>query len=300
MHQLDSKVAFVTGGASGIGFGMARAFLDAGMKVVAADVRQDHIDHASAQMGKRDDLIFMRLDVTDRQAYAAAAIRVLDRFGKVHVLCNNAGVGIMGAARSLSYSDWDWSLRVNLDGVFNGIHTFLPHLLAHGEGGHIVNTASIASVLPASIAYGAPKAAVLALSEGLRTELAPQGIGVTCLMPGPVASNIHQVATLRPPQFADSQLHEAERQLAERPASPHWMDPLDVGYMVVDAIRRNLAFVFTHNEHRDGVARRFEALLAAFPRGPVDAERAAKLGFRIANPMYDEILDANEPPARGR
>jgi NAD(P)-dependent dehydrogenase (short-subunit alcohol dehydrogenase family) len=242
----------------------------------------------------------MQLDVTDREAYKSAADAAIQRFGPIHVLCNNAGVGIMGDAQDLSYADWDWSLSVNLGGVFNGVHTFLPHLLAHREGAHIVNTASVGAVLPAGIAYGAPKAAVLAMSEGLRTELADRNIGVTCLLPGPVSSNIHEVAALRPARFSDSRLHDAEKKLAERKASPFWMDPLDVGYMVVDAIQRNLAVVFTHNEHREGVARRFEAILAAFPRDPVDAERAANLGFRIANPIYEQMLKTNEPPARGR
>jgi hypothetical protein len=108
------------------------------------------------------------------------------------------------------------------------------------------------------------------------------------------------VAVLRPARFADTRLHDAEKKLGERKASPFWMDPLDVGHMVVDAIQRNLAFIFTHNEHREGVARRFDAILAAFPRDPVDAERAANLGFRIANPIYEQMLQANEPPARGR
>jgi NAD(P)-dependent dehydrogenase (short-subunit alcohol dehydrogenase family) len=300
LQQLGSRTAFVTGGASGIGLGMVKAFLDEGMNVIVADVRDDHLEQAATDLGPRGNLLYLHLDVTDRAAYRAAADAAIQRFGHIHVLCNNAGVGIMGAAQDLSYADWDWSLAVNLGGVFNGVHTFLPHLLAHGEGGHIVNTASVGAVLPAGISYGAPKAAVLALSEGLRTELADRNIGVTCLLPGPVATNIHEVAALRPERYSDTRLHEAEKKLAQRTASPYWMDPLDVGCMVVDAIQRNLAFVFTHNEHRDGVARRFEAILAAFPRGPVDPERAANLGFRIANPMYEQLLKANEPPARGR
>jgi NAD(P)-dependent dehydrogenase (short-subunit alcohol dehydrogenase family) len=298
--ELSSRTAFVTGGASGIGLGMVKAFLDVGMKVVVADIRDDHLEHAATELGTRDNLIFLQLDVTDRDAYKAAAHAAIQRFGSIHVLCNNAGVGIMGDAKDLSYADWDWSLSVNLGGVFNGVHTFLPHLLAHGEGAHIVNTASVGAVLPAGIAYGAPKAAVLAMSEGLRTELADRNIGVTCLLPGPVTSNIHEVAALRPARFSDTRLHDAEKKLAQRTASPFWMDPLEVGCMVVDAIQRNLAFVFTHNEHREGVARRFEAILAAFPRDPVDPERAANLGFRIANPIYEQMLKANEPPARGR
>jgi NAD(P)-dependent dehydrogenase (short-subunit alcohol dehydrogenase family) len=300
LQPLRSRTAFVTGGASGIGLGMVKAFLEAGMNVVVADIRDDHLEHAATELPPGDNLLYLHLDVADRDAYTAAADAAIQRFGRVHVLCNNAGIGIMGAAQDLSYADWDWSLAVNLGGVFNGVHTFLPHLLAHGEGGHIVNTASVGAVLPAGIAYGAPKAAVLALSEGLRTELADRNIGVTCLLPGPVSTQIHEVAALRPARYSDTRLHDAEKKLAQRTPSPYWMDPLDVGCMVVDAIQRNLAFVFTHNEHRDGVARRFEAILAAFPRDPVDPERAANLGFRIANPMYEQLLEANEPPARGR
>ncbi len=300
MQQLKGKTAFVTGGASGIGLGMVKAFLEAGMNVVVADVRDDHLKRSEVELGSRAELLFMQLDVTDRAAYSEAADAAIQHYGRIHVLCNNAGVGIMGAAQDLSYADWDWSLSVNLGGVFNGVRTFLPHLLSHGEGAHIVNTASVGAVLPAGIAYGAPKAAVLAMSEGLRTELADKNIGVSCLLPGPVVSNIHEVARLRPAKFSDSKLHATEAKLAERTASPYWMDPEDVGAMVVDAIQRNLAFIFTHNEHRDGVARRFEAILAAFPRGPVDAERAANLGFRIANPIYEQMLRENQPPARAR
>ncbi len=298
MENLTSKVAFVTGGASGIGLGMVRAFLREGMKVVAADVRQDHLDQAAAELGPNQNLHFIRLDVTDRAAMAAAAAESERVFGKIHVLCNNAGIGIMAGAKNATYDDWDWSMRVNLDAVFSGVHVFLPRILAHGEGGHIVNTSSVAAVLPASIVYGAAKAAVMALSEGLRAELAEDRIGVTCLMPGPTASNIHQVATLRPEKYRNSNLLEFEKTLEQRQPSPYWMDPLLVGEMVVDAIKRNLLFVFTHNEHKPGVARRFEAILAAFPPGEFDAERAKNLGFRVANPMYDEILSEAQVPAR--
>lgn len=298
MENLTSKVAFVTGGASGIGLGMVRAFLREGMKVVAADVRQDHLDQAAAELNQNRDVHFIRLDVADRAAMAAAAVETERVFGKIHVLCNNAGIGIMAGAKNASYDDWDWSMRVNLDAVFSGIHVFLPRILAHGEGGHIVNTSSVAAVLPASIVYGAAKGAVMALSEGLRAELAADRIGVTCLMPGPTTSNIHQVATLRPEKYRNSNLLEFEKTLEQRQPSPYWMDPLLVGEMVLDAIKRNLLFVFTHNEHKPGVARRFEAILAAFPHGEIDQERANNLGFRVANPMYDEILNEAQAPAR--
>ena len=297
MNTVEGRTAFVTGGASGIGFGMARAFLGADMKVVIADVRQDHLDEAAAALTGVNSVHFIRLDVTDRTAMAAAADEAERVFGKVHVLCNNAGVGIMGGARDATYDDWDWGMSVNLDGVFNGIRTFLPRIIAHGEGGHVVNTSSISAVLPGGVVYAAAKSAVMGLSEAMAEELAAEGIGVTCLMPGPITTNIHEVARLRPEQFQDTGLADLERRLMDRTPSPDWMDPLEVGAMVLDAIRRNLLFVFTHNEFKAGVEQRFRAVLAAFPRGPVDAARAGRLGFPVARPMYARMLEADAPPA---
>jgi NAD(P)-dependent dehydrogenase (short-subunit alcohol dehydrogenase family) len=297
MEDLEGKVAFITGGASGIGFGMARVFLRNGMKVVIADVRQDHLDEAAAALKGANNVHFMQVDVTDRAAMARAADETVEIFGKVHVLCNNAGVGIIGSAKDATYDDWDWGIRVNLDGVFNGIRSFLPKILAHGEGGHIVNTSSVSAVLPGGLIYAAAKAGVMGLSEGIRTELAADNVGVTVLMPGPIVTNIHEVAKLRPEKFQDTGFREMEDRLLQRQPSAAWMDPIQVGEMIVDAIRRNLLFVLTHNEFRDGTAQRFEAILAAFPQGPVDEERAKSLGFPVANPMYEKMLEEGQPPA---
>jgi len=288
--DLQGKVAFVTGGASGIGLGLVRTFLKCGMRVMIADIRADHLERAAQIIEMPDRTRFLKLDVTDRNAMEAAADETLRTFGKVHVLCNNAGVGIMGDAKAATYDDWDWGIRVNLDGVFNGVHTFLPRILRHGEGGHIVNTASVSAVLPSALIYAAAKAGVLAMSEVLRSELAADGIGVTCLMPGPTASNIHEVAKLRPEHFANSGLADVEETLLARKPSADWMDPLRVGEMVVDAIRHDRAFVITHGEFKAGVVRRFEALLTGFPRTAADPSHP--LGFRVANPMYDAIIDA--------
>src|SRR5882672_681564 len=142
MKEVRDKVAFITGGASGIGLGIAAAFVDAGMKVVLADLRQDHIDEASSAFDKRGQLKnvhTIRLDVTDRAAMAAAAEETVRTFGGPHILVNNAGVGIQGPFGGITYADWDFGLAVNLGGVINGLQTFLPRLRAHGEGGHIVN-----------------------------------------------------------------------------------------------------------------------------------------------------------------
>ncbi len=301
MEQVEGKVAFVTGGASGIGFGMARVFLRNGMKVVIADIRQDHLDAAAARLKGANNVHFIRLDVTDRAAMKAAADEAERVFGKVHVLCNNAGVGILGGSKKATYDDWDWGLGVNLGGVINGLQTFVPRILKHGEGGHIVNTASMAAVMPGkgAVIYVTAKAAILGLSESLKAELAEDKIGVTVLCPGPIATNIREVAKLRPEKFAKSGLGEVEKGLATRPNAPSWMDPIEVGEMVLDAIRRDLLFVFTHNEFKDGVAQRFAATLAAFPRGPIDEERAKGIGFPTSNPLYAEILAANAEPAKG-
>jgi NAD(P)-dependent dehydrogenase (short-subunit alcohol dehydrogenase family) len=290
MRELGGKIAFVTGGASGIGLGMVQAFLAAGMKVMIADIRPDHLSHAAAELGAREDVALLPLDVTDRTAIEAAAAACVERFGAVHVLCNNAGVGVIGGAKDASYDDWDWSLAVNLTSVFNGIKAFLPYMLRQGQGGHIVNTASIAALLPASILYAAAKCGVLGLSEGLRGELAADDIGVSCLLPGPVVSNIHQVSAQRPAHFGNSGLGAIEAVLAERAPNPHWMEPRQAGDLVVQAIRDNELFILTHNEHRPGVEQRFAAITAAFPPGVPDPDGAAKLGFRISNPIYGELL----------
>ena len=139
MQNLSGKTAFVTGGASGIGLGIAKALSKAGMNVAIADIRQDHLDQAVAELDRGERALALKLDVTDRDAYAAAADQVEARFGKIHLLVNNAGIGVVGPVELASYGDWDWSLSVNLGGVVNGIVTILPRILAHGEGGHIVS-----------------------------------------------------------------------------------------------------------------------------------------------------------------
>src|SRR5690242_2809496 len=136
MRDVAGRVAFITGGASGIGLGIAKAFLDAGMRVAIADVREDHLSTAIEKLGgKAGALHAIKLDVTDRAAMERAAAEVARVFGKVHVLCNNAGIGLLGSVKDASFDDWDWMVNVNLNGVFNGVRAFLPHLRAHREGG---------------------------------------------------------------------------------------------------------------------------------------------------------------------
>lgn len=295
MQDVTGKVAFITGGASGIGLGMARVFLRNGMRVVVADIRQDHLDEASTQLEAGPHAHFVHLDVADREAMERAAVDTERVFGKVHVLCNNAGVGALGDVKLTTYSDWDWILGVNLGGVINGVHTFLPRILAHGEGGHIVNTSSIGALvpMPGGIAYITAKSAVMGLTEALRAELADDNVGVTLLSPGPTATNIHEVARLRPTQYQDTGFRDIEAELSRRTPPPAWMDPVAVGEMVLDGIRRNRLFVMTHNEFKAGAEMRCRALLTGFPKDAVDEARLQGLGFAVANPLYAEIVESD-------
>jgi len=299
LQTVRDKTAFITGGASGIGLGMAQAFVAAGMRVVIADVRPEALRVALAALDAGPRVYGVQLDVTDRAAFSAAADEVERNFGPVHVLCNNAGVGMLGSIKSTTYDDWDWCLSVNLGGVVNGIQTFLPRMLAHRQGGHVVNTSSIGAVAPGpgGAPYLASKGAIHLLSEGLKLELLEDNIGVTVLFPGPTQTQINKVADLRPARYRDTGLADVEAQLAAKPLFDNGLDPRVVGDMVLDAIRRDLLFVFTHNEFREGVARRFEAILQGFPDGPVDAERAQGFGFALIPALYGEILARNAPPA---
>ena len=272
MKSLAGRTAFITGGASGIGLGIAEAFVGAGMNVVLADLRQDHLDAALAHfvnLGRKDNVHGIRLDVTDRAAMAAAADTTQRVFGKLHVLVNNAGVGISGPFDGVTYADWDFGLAVNLGGVINGLQTFLPRLLSHGEGGHIVNTSSLQAFVPMPanfVVYVAAKAAVVGISETIRPELALKGIGVSVLCPGPVRTNIHELKQNRPPQF---QPGEAFRKAAETPMVldiPGIIEPAAVGALVVKAVLNDEPYIMTHGEWRDAADALHAARVAAMPQ----------------------------------
>ena len=296
MEDVEGKTAFVTGGASGIGLGMATAFVGAGMNVVIADLRADHIASALEQFagsGQSGNVHAITLDVTDRDGFARAADEAERTFGRVHVLCNNAGMGILGPVTLARYDDWDWGLGVLLGGTINGIQTFVPRMLEHGEGGHIVNTSSMAGVLPipGAAIYITAKAAVIGLSEALRSEIIGEGIGVSAFCPGPVQTNIREGGRTRPERYGDSGYTELERELEERPNSPLWMDPVECGERVLEGIRRDDLYIFTHREFREGADERFRAMLASFPDEPRNDERAEAIGFLLSNPIFRTALE---------
>lgn len=259
MKIFSGRVAFVTGGASGIGYGLVENFLQLGMKVVAVDFNPDYLREKRAALAGREDVHFIQADVGDRDQVHSAANEALSKFGRIHVLCNNAGVGGGGDTHTADFEAWDRALRINLGGVVNGTKIITPLILSHGEGGHIVNTASMAGIVPLPLpglgAYQTAKFAVRGLTESLRNSLAPHGIGVSCLFPGGTRTRIIEA----------SARDEAARAAAQE-MTASWMDPLELGARVVEGIRNNAPYILTHEEFRDEVRELYTMLDAAFPR----------------------------------
>jgi NADP-dependent 3-hydroxy acid dehydrogenase YdfG len=280
MREVTGKVAFITGGASGIGLGMTKVFLDAGMRVAIADVRADHLAKAVSELGERTGALHtIQLDVADRGAMERAAGEVVRVFGKVHVLCNNAGLGLLGSIKDASFDDWDWMVGVNLNGVFNGVHAFLPHLRAHGEGGHILSTASMGGLMVTSNGgvYSACKFGVVTMMQCLREDLAEENIGVSVLCPAAVRTNIYQHEDMRPDRYAHSGYNTSQQERAQNAERlkgmlAMGMDPVEVGRKVLQGILNNELYIFTHR--MDEVIReRRDALLLSLPDEPVNQAR---------------------------
>jgi NAD(P)-dependent dehydrogenase (short-subunit alcohol dehydrogenase family) len=270
MRDFKGRTAFVTGGASGIGFAMAQAFTAVGMKVMLADIEQDALDAAVVSLSGTDaEVRGVVCDIADRTAVQGAARDTVAAFGKVHIVCNNAGVGAGGEMDSISPGDWEWVIGVNLMGVIYGIEVFLPHIKAHGEGGHIVNTASLVGIVPAPAGigpYNATKAAVVSLSETLAAELAGTAIGVSVLLPGFVRTRTAESARNRAARYGKRTEVPAGATTSHAALVRAGIDPQEVARRVMTAIRDNDLYVFTHPEYRSSVEERFRNILAAFDK----------------------------------
>ncbi len=296
MREVAGKVAFITGGDSGIGLGIARAFTDAGMKVVITYRTRAHLDDAMKLLaGAADRVHAINLDVTDRAAMEKAAAETVQVFGKVHVLVNNAGVAVIGGLSRASYEDWDWAMSVNAGGVFNGVRAFLPRIQAQGEGGQVVSVSSLAGLLghaPAGV-YTASKFAVVGMMEALRAELADANIGVTVFCPGIVNTNIGSSARNRPagaaaaapgvdPGFKmdPAMMAEMQKAMSESHGVSPAMDPLDAGRRVLRGVRNNDLYVLTTPEFAPEFAARGEAIVASVPKD-VSASKAREVMGRM-------------------
>jgi NAD(P)-dependent dehydrogenase (short-subunit alcohol dehydrogenase family) len=289
MQSLPGKTAFVTGGASGIGLGIAKALLGAGMNVVIADIRDDHLAQASAELGVPERLLALKLDVTDRASYERAADAAEARFGKIHLLCNNAGVAVVGPTELATYADWDWVLGVNLGGVVNGIVTILPRILKHGEGGHIVNTSSMSGFVPhgGATIYATSKGAVLTMMECMRPELESRGVICSAFCPGAVQSNIAESHKTRPAELAETGYAEADKRRRQNTDFFHlFRTKEEIGERVLQGILNDELFILTHSEFRQGVAERAEAMRASVPELPENEEYRRTFGFLFRNPVH--------------
>jgi len=271
MKDFVGKTAFVTGGANGIGLALGQAFAEAGMNVMLADIEQTAL--ATAVEGLRQQNSNVRgiiCDVADPVSVEKAATETFEVFGNVHVLCNNAGVAGGSGIDDISLDTWRWVVDVNLMGVVHGIRSFLPRMRAHGERGHIVNTASMAG-LESGLGfspYAASKFAVVSMSEGLSRELSSVRIGVTVLCPGFVRTQISSSARNRPERYgrppaldpnSPGGILAAESARLQRSG----LDPSDVAKRTLTAIRNGELYVFTHPEMCDAVRKRFTAIETA-------------------------------------
>jgi NAD(P)-dependent dehydrogenase (short-subunit alcohol dehydrogenase family) len=307
MDNLEGKTAFITGGGSGIGLGIAKTCCKHGMNVVIVDIRQEALDEAVVYFTENKLPVHsIMLNVTDREAYTIAADEAESVFGNIHLLVNNAGVGGGGPVETVTYNDWDYVVGINLGGVINGIMTFLPRMLKHGEGGHIVSTSSTNGIAAtgASITYCTTKFAIAGMMEALATEMQGKGIGASVLVPGPTRTNLGKSS-------AENRPVHLQNEGASPPPPPRdpdfqarlvdsavWMDPVETGERVIRGVRNNDLFIMTHPEFKAGYKIRHDAIMRANPEEPFNEKRwdiIKNFGTVIYNDIYEKQRQVGPP-----
>ena len=272
MTDIANRTAFITGGANGIGLGIARSLARAGAKLALVDLDADALEQAKAELTKVTEVFTAVLDVRDRSAYVSVADEVEAKLGPVSLLVNNAGVAGGAPANKLTYQLWDWGMGINLEGVINGVQTFLPRMSARGAGGHVVNTASGAGLYAGAgnSLYCTAKFAVVGMSEALGAGLKHQGIGVSVLCPGPVATDIIARTRAVQPKVTKTLSEEQRAKAFARNEQmknylANGVQPDAVGDMVLAAIRENRLYVHTDRSSISKIEERSQALLDAMP-----------------------------------
>lgn len=273
MKDLEGKVAFVTGAASGIGLGIAQTLAAAGCKVMLCDIEEAALERARADLAATNaDVAAVRADVSIKAELQAAADATMARFGKIHILVNNAGVGGGGDYGAWTQASWDWTIGVNLMSVVWGIEIFGPLIEATGEGGQIVSTASIAGLWAGvNPSYNVTKYGVVGLSEGLRASMALRGIGVSVLCPGFIRTQIMESARNLPDRFGEVEgmtggTDETEFSKLAREAIANGIDPRYVGELVREGIENNWPYIVTDNDFEPVIDERFANIKQAFDR----------------------------------
>jgi len=294
MKEVADKVAFISGGSSGIGLGIAQAFVEAGMKVSIGYMTEDHLTGAMKCLGNAGGRVHaIQVDVTNRLAVEAAAQETKRFFGKIHVLVGNAGVGFLAPLYTTTYQDWDWAIAVNQTGVFNCVRTFLPYIRDHGEGGQVIAISSMSGLYAAGVAgaYTTSKFAVVGMMEELRSELRNMNVGVSVCCPGLVTSNITDADRNRPHTLTHPAVErdsESWNILKSKINSPDFaISPREVGVRVLQGLRRNDLYILTHPEYEKILRARQAALLGSFPRKQYTTNaRVAAMRSLLQNSIY--------------
>jgi NADP-dependent 3-hydroxy acid dehydrogenase YdfG len=293
MQHFKDRVAFITGAASGIGFGIARACLGVGMKVVITDVRANALESAASALASDGNVVLpLVLDVADRQRWLACADHVRRAFGTVDLLCSNAGVNFVGPTHEATYEDWDFALGVNLGGAINAVRTFAPSMINSGREGHIVITSSVSGLFTAGGAgvYVTSKYALVGLAESLRADLRQSAIGVSVLCPGPVQSELFEsTQEVRPARLAASGAKPVVPAGVVRADTAIFRTAptgTDIGKLVLKGVQRNDLYILTHAEIRPVLEARAAALLAALPTQPVSEARISAESDLLDSSLY--------------
>lgn len=279
MTDYRGRTALVTGGVSGLGLGIVKAFAGEGMRLAIGYRNEEHRAETARWFDEagHEPPRFVRLDVADRDSWAEARDAIERAFGKLHILCNNAGVSVFGPMDEATYDDWDWIMGVNFGGVVNSLVTMLPGMKAHGEPGHVVNVASMAAHLagPQAGIYTASKFAVRGLTESLRYNLAPTHLKVSLMCPGLIATNAWSSALRRPEKYAESGLGPADAETLAPlgPAFAKGMGIEEAGQRLLAGMKRGDFWIFSHGEYKEDFDAIHDELVAALPEGPFPPER---------------------------
>jgi NAD(P)-dependent dehydrogenase (short-subunit alcohol dehydrogenase family) len=305
LKELAGKVAYISGASSGIGLATARVLREAGMKVVIGYIMDDQIKDAMAFFKADDpDVFAIKHDVLDRDGWERTADAIDKRYGKTHLLVNNAGVGLNARATSATMNDWEWGVGVNFWGPVNGVRTFLPRFRAHNEGAHIATVCSMSGMFAGSGngVYSVSKYATCGLMEELRVELHETNIGTSVIFPGFTATNIGRAESYRPARYKNPEVPPVvparPAATAARPAAQagSQMDPIECARCLVDGIQHNDLFIFSHPEWRTGTQARMDAIMASFVDRPVPAARVPADLYRT--PVYVQEITHRRRTAR--
>ena len=286
MTEVAGKVAFITGGGSGVGLGQAKVFAAAGCKVAIADVRKDNLAKAMDYFNSVDvEVMPVELDITDREAYAKVADAVESWLGPVQLLFNTAGVSIFGPLQDATPEDWEWNLSVNLGGMINGIQTFLPRMLERGDDCHIINTASMSAFvsLARTGIYTTTKMAVRGLTECLSMDLAETNVNVSLLCPGAVNTNIHESVLSRPKHLANTGYYGADPKVfaALKQVIEIGMEPETLAQYVLEGIQKNALYILPFPEFRETLQEIHERVMDSLARPEDDPEYEKRVAHGV-------------------